>query len=402
VGIRLLHFADLHLGVETYGRTDPQTGLSTRLLDFTRAFDFLVDHALREGVDLVVFAGDAYKTRDPTPTQQREFARRIRRLSEAGIPVFLLVGNHDLPAAAGRASSVEIFETLQVPGVVVCRRIGLYRLETRRGPVQIVGLPWITRSAVLAQDETRDLPPDELNQRIAAHIDQALGQLVDTLDPALPTVLVGHCTVTGADYGSERSFLLGRDYEVLPSVLRRPAFDYIALGHIHKYQILGAEPAIVYSGSLQRVDFSEEDEPKGFLVVDLERGRARSEFVAVPARPFRTITVRARGENPTAEVLQAIARAEIGEAIVRLFIETTPEAATRLDMTAIRRALAPAHTVATIQRRIERPEGGRGPGGPGIGDSPLQALRRYLEQRQTPPDRLETLVQYAQRLLEER
>jgi len=137
-------------------------------------------------------------------------------------------------------------------------------------------------------------------------------------------------------------------------------------------------------------------------VVDLERGRARSEFVAVPARPFRTITVRARGENPTAEVLQAIARAEIGEAIVRLFIETTPEAATRLDMTAIRRALAPAHTVATIQRRIERPEGGRGPGGPGIGDSPLQALRRYLEQRQTPPDRLETLVQYAQRLLEER
>ena len=79
--IKILHFADLHLGVENYGRLDPQTGLSTRLADFLRCFDFLVDHAAHHDVDLALFAGDAFKTRDPSPTYQREFARRIRRLA---------------------------------------------------------------------------------------------------------------------------------------------------------------------------------------------------------------------------------------------------------------------------------------------------------------------------------
>ena len=65
--IKLLHFADLHLGVENYGRIDPSTGLSTRVLDFLHAFDRVVDYALENEVDLVIFAGDAYRTRDPTP-----------------------------------------------------------------------------------------------------------------------------------------------------------------------------------------------------------------------------------------------------------------------------------------------------------------------------------------------
>src|SRR3972149_2252343 len=96
---RLLHFADLHLGVESYGRPDPETGLSSRVGDFLAALDFTVDWALESGVDLVLFCGDAYKSREPSPTLQREFARRIKRLSVSGIPVFLLVGNPDLPTA---------------------------------------------------------------------------------------------------------------------------------------------------------------------------------------------------------------------------------------------------------------------------------------------------------------
>ena len=105
--IRLIHLADTHLGVENYGRLDPATGLSSRLSDFLAALDQAVDYAVTQRVDLVVFAGDAYKTRDPSPTHQRELARRIRRLCDAGIPCFLLVGNHDLPNAQSRANSDE-------------------------------------------------------------------------------------------------------------------------------------------------------------------------------------------------------------------------------------------------------------------------------------------------------
>ena len=107
--MRILHFSDLHIGVENYGRIDPETGLSTRLGDFLDSLDQVVEFALNEGVDLVLLAGDAYKGRDPTQTHQREFAKRLNRLSQAGIPTFLLVGNHDLPAASSRATAVDIF-----------------------------------------------------------------------------------------------------------------------------------------------------------------------------------------------------------------------------------------------------------------------------------------------------
>jgi len=83
--VKIIHFADLHLGVESYGRIDPESGLSSRFLDFLIAFNQLVDYAIKNKVDLVLFCGDAYKSRDPSQTQQREFAKRIKRLSESGM-----------------------------------------------------------------------------------------------------------------------------------------------------------------------------------------------------------------------------------------------------------------------------------------------------------------------------
>ena len=65
--MRLVHLGDLHLGTENYGRPDPQTGLNSRLFDFLRCFDVAVDCAVERNVDLVVFAGDAYRSREPSP-----------------------------------------------------------------------------------------------------------------------------------------------------------------------------------------------------------------------------------------------------------------------------------------------------------------------------------------------
>src|SRR3984893_4118568 len=122
--MKLVLFAALHIGVENYSRPDPETGLPSRLHDFLAAFDELVEFCLSELVDLVIFAGDAYKSREPSQTHQREFARRIRRLTTAGIPVFLLVGNHDLPNALSRANALEIFQTLAIENVFVGSRLG--------------------------------------------------------------------------------------------------------------------------------------------------------------------------------------------------------------------------------------------------------------------------------------
>ena len=117
--INVLHFADIHIGMENYGHIDSSTGINSRVIDFLRRFDEVIDYGLSHDVDLVIFAGDAFKTRDPSPTLQREFARRVKRFVDANVPVVMLVGNHDLPAMEKKASSIDIYRTLGVPNVII-------------------------------------------------------------------------------------------------------------------------------------------------------------------------------------------------------------------------------------------------------------------------------------------
>ncbi|MEE3167410.1 MAG: exonuclease SbcCD subunit D, partial [Chloroflexota bacterium] len=269
--MRILHFSDLHIGVENYGRPDPKTGLSTRLGDFLDSLDQVVEFALNEGVDLVLLAGDAYKGRDPTQTHQREFAKRLNRLSQAGIPTFLLVGNHDLPAASSRATAVDIFPTLEVANIHVGNSLKTYDVATPSGPLQVLAVPWPRRSAILSREDSRGMSIEQVRQTLEERLTDGIEAAASQLDPTIPAILTGHVTVNGATVGTERSMMLGQDHVLLVSALDRPQVEYIALGHIHKHQILRPDPPmVVYSGSLQRVDFSEEGDEKGFCVIDLD------------------------------------------------------------------------------------------------------------------------------------
>jgi exonuclease SbcD len=402
--IKLLHFADLHLGVENYGRIDPATGLSTRLMDFLRVYDQVVDYALENDIGLVVFAGDAYKTRDPNPTYEREFAQRIQRLSTAGIPTVLVAGNHDTPSALGRAITVEIFATLEVENVHVVKKPEVIRIETKDGPVQIVALPWITRSGLLARDEYKNKNLEEINQLIldkVINIFEGPEGLISQLDRSVPTILAAHATVQGAVYGSERSVMLGQEVILPPSLAKNPAFDYVALGHIHKHQVLNEEPPVIYAGSIERIDFGEEREDKGFVVAEVERGRATWQFVKTDARRFVTIEVDIKGDDPTAEILEAIANREIEEAVVRIIIHTIAEKEPLINEDEIRRALAGAFHIAAIVKDVERKVRLR------LGDQPIeemtprQMLERYFQVKQTPPERTQLLLKHAEQIFRE-
>lgn len=399
--IRLLHFADLHLGVENYGRIDPQTGLFSRLTDFLRSLDQIVDHALEQKVDLVIFAGDAYKSRDPSPTHQREFAKRIQRLSAAGVPTVLVLGNHDTPSALGRANTVEIFATLEVENVVVARRPATHRLETKSGPIQVVTLPWVVRSALLAREEYKNLSLEATNALILEKIENIITEEIERLDPTVPAVLAAHGSVFGATYGSERSVMLGQEIILPRSMVTTPAFDYVALGHIHKHQVLCEKPPVVYAGSIERIDFGEEKEDKGFVVAEVEKDRANYEFVKLAARPFVTVEVEARGDDPTAEVLAAIDRHDISEAVVRVIIHTTSDKEPLIRESEIRRRLADAFHVAAMVRDVERKTRLRLGTDQAVAEmTPRQMLERYLQVKQTPPERAQVLLEYADRIIE--
>ncbi len=409
--MKILHFADLHLGVETYGRIDPSTGISSRFLDFLSTLDKVVDYALESKVDLVLFCGDAYKSREPSQTQQREFAQRINRLSTSGIPIFLLVGNHDLPNAIGKATTTEIFHTLAVKNVYVSNRPDIYQIPTSSGIIQVASLPWLRRSALLSREESKNLDLDQIKQRLQQVLTNVVTAHASKLDPTLPSILVAHVWVSGAQIGSERLMTIGQEPVLLPGNVANPAFDYIALGHIHRHQVLSSNPPVVYSGSLERLDFSDEEDDKGFYLVEIEtdkqtdKRRVSFEFHPVTGRRFLTINTNIEpGDiDPTATVLTAIRQEgqdKVNSAIVRLQISLPAELEGQLRDNDIKGALTEAHYFA-IARDVRREARSR------LGQftveeiTPLEALKTYLEAKKVAPAQAKLLLEYGEKLIQE-
>jgi exonuclease SbcD len=368
-----------------------------------------VDYALKNRVDFVLFCGDAYKTREPTQTQQREFARRINRLSIGNVPVFLLIGNHDMPNAVGRATATEIFDTLAVKNVHVANKPDIHKIPTASGPIQVVALPWLRRSVLLSREDAKNLNLEQVNQRLQQTLTDIINAMAARLDPTLPAVLAAHVWVTGARVGSESLMSIGQEHALLLSNIANPAFDYVALGHIHKRQVLKENPPVVYAGSLERVDFGEESDDKGFYVVDIGPGEAGKrqvsfEFHPVNTRRFLTIgvTIKPEETDPTAAVIAAIAgHAEsVREAIVRLNISLPERLEGQLHNNEIRDALKEAHYF-TIAREIQRETRLRLGTQTAEGMTPLAALKAYLELQKVPPERQKVLLEYGEKLMGE-
>ena len=408
-----IHFSDVHIGVENYSKPNPETGLSTRLKDFLDTFDELVDFSIQKHVDLVVFSGDAYKSRDPNQTQQREFAKRIMRLSQANIPVFLLSGNHDVPHVFERASSLEIYKTLEIQNVYTADTLGIHNIDTKNGPIQILALPWIRKSNLLAQRiNLEGKNHEEINLEIQKTINDAVQNLALKLDPKIPSICSAHITIFESVTSSEVSMMLGSDHGLSTNQLALPNFDYVALGHIHKHQILAMrneKPLMVYSGSLQRVDFGEEKDTKGFCSIilnpkaDLGNRIKEFNFTPVKARKFKTISITIpNGElDPTQMIIEKINLESIEDAIVKLDISTSSDLDALIDYSAVKNVLNKAHYLVSINKNISEPTRNR------IGDieenylSPLKALELYFQSRELSEDKIEELLKHAIEIIEQ-
>jgi exonuclease SbcD len=407
--IRVLHFADVHIGMENYGRLHPESGLSTRVHDFINRMEEMIDYAEAQEVDLTIFAGDAFKTRNPNPTFQREFARCVRRLSHLA-PLVMLAGNHDLPPTWVKASSIEIYETLAVPNVWVAYEFELRVVDTKRGQVAVGAAPYPIRSWLMEEQETLGKTIAEIDDLMRSRLSQKLEGLAaqaDALD--MPRLLTGHFTITGASYGSERSVMLGRDVEVLLSSVADPRWDYVAMGHIHKHQNLTAKrddaPPVVYSGSLERIDFGEEGDDKGYCWVELERRQTAWSFRRVKARPFVTLRLDLRdSDDPTLDAVNQInARGEaLREAVVRAIYTLTPETEARFQEGIVRDVLRQAgvSSIAAIRKEVEQADRAR------LGvENPEQLtdeelLNLYLKSKQFGDERRTELLEAARAILQ--
>lgn len=333
--IRLAHTADWHIGSSYHLGDESKDGINSRLRDYEDAILRSCRQMVEEDVDVVLFAGDGFRDSKPSPTEQAVFRRAMDVLCNANVPVLCIVGNHCLPRAPGRTHALAIFDGYR-GGVTVIDRP---QVVTIKG-VPIACLPWPSRAHLAAADpEFEKLTLDEQNARIVTltlAVLRALGAEAEEMAGPLGSVLLAHGSIAGSAVGAAGSTQFFRE-PVLPlSELRGLPFAYQAWGHLHRAQ--KPEHNIRYSGSIERTDFAEASEDKGWNLVTLRDDGAPStcEWRSSFPRSFVDLDL----AEPTAwEAEIASLNGALPGAVIRVRYETTPEEARAVDHQGIRRTL---------------------------------------------------------------
>ncbi|MHC1608801.1 MAG: metallophosphoesterase family protein [Candidatus Methanofastidiosia archaeon] len=275
-----VHAADIHLGITRYPKIDPLTGLNLRSQDFLGGFNELCDFVIDTRPDLFLLCGDLFDRVNPTNYMRRQVQQRFQELSQLAIDTIVISGNHETPRTKGVSNPLVLYKNMDHIHIILapCQKdIGNYHIRA---------VPY------------------------TAHPQSYMDKPVSGKE----NILMMHTTIEGARVGSER-FMCFDEEAVKRSEV--PPYDYAALGHIHKSQMLSRNGTrIVYPGSIERYDFNEIDEKKGFYLVDGD-----PEFVGVNTRPMisREIMVDSlSGYDITAKSVEILKSEHIENKIVRL------------------------------------------------------------------------------------
>lgn len=404
--VKILHFADAHIDIATHGPYDPDEALFVRVKDFLKSLDAIVAAAIDEKVDLVIFAGDAYKDRSPAPTYQRAWGSRIMRLSRAGIPSILITGNHDTSPSSKKAHAIQEFSTLDVPHVHVIDRPQVLGPKDLEGlPVQVLGIPWITPSLVKNSAPEAADPKAELDVIIENMVNVLIQQALAQRDPELPFILAAHASIRGALLGEERNIKLGKDVQLSQALVRDERIDYVALGHIHRFQDLnlGSHPPVIYAGSIERVDFGEVGDDKGFVIAEVSRGETHYTWHKLATRPFRDFNISIRaGENTMEKILAVFPQPEELEgAIVRLNVSYPDNIEATIDDAQIRERARLALELKINRMPKFNLRARLGENGQTQNMTPEELLKLYWKQSHTDEAEIEALQEMAERIIRE-
>jgi len=403
--IKFIHLSDIHIGLQTHGKINPATGKNTRLEDILKSLDFVFDCALREEVDLVLIAGDIFHRENPNPTEEIGFAKRVVKLvEESKTKVVMVLGNHDYPSAGGRASAVEIFPALDIESVTIVRKPSVHTLDTKNGRIQIACLPWAGKSGLVSKDEYKSLSAHEIQIEIEKRLIALIRDLSGKIDNSNPSIFLGHVSVRDAKLsGTERDTLTTSDPVVPLSELNNTAFNYVALGHIHRFQNLNKDnhPPVIYSGSIERIDFTEEKEKKGFVLgemVQTEDGwKCEYEFIETPARKFRTIELDGNDLESDQSLETRFNKEDISDAVIRVRYKVS-NPGEKIDERRIKSLFESAQTLK-IEKIFEKHEKVMRQAGLSKTMGLMEALDKYIGSKPELKDLADEMKSYAEKLI---
>lgn len=293
MSIKIATFADLHIGVTGYGSLDSETGLNTRVINALASLDKMIDYCINNNIKYIIGAGDMYKNNLPSPTLQNELDKRLNRAAKNGINIYIMDGNHDISTMKFAKSALNTFKTLEIDNIHHSKDLKYYTINNELKLVML---------------------PTYCNKQEVENI------LKELESETMPVILVGHLTLKGALLND---WLIEQNEDAIDIELFKNSNIIAAIfGHLHKYQILNKKPLIYYTGSLQRIDFTEEKQEKGFVILDINGRDVSYEFIEVPSQKFLTLDYNVRNlDNENDIILNDIKNKDVKDCIVRLRIK---------------------------------------------------------------------------------
>lgn len=279
--MKFFHLADLHIGFPLKA--------NEKNFDYAKQLNFIIEKAKEFHIDAMVIAGDVFHMRDPDVTSQRLFAKFIKDVALNGIEVLIVTGNHEGSPFRERNVHLDIYKELPLNFMHISKLPEVYTIKG----VNFITLPYPFKTNLLSKDEYRGKSEEEVLNELNAKLLLTLDSLLSNIKNHYMNILVAHLPVSEGKQGSEMYVNFAKENPLSIEELDRENISYFALGHLHKTQILQSRKfnhMFVYPGSLDRVDFGEEQDKKGFYFVNTEN--TSPQFIENPyARAFYTIEI---------------------------------------------------------------------------------------------------------------
>jgi exonuclease SbcD len=286
--MKILHTADWHIGKILH-----KYPLQDQLILF---FDWLHKLITEEQIDVLLVSGDVFDLANPSAKDRELYYRFLTRLSGLQIQIIITGGNHDSVGFLNAPKDLlhELNITV-VGGATEDLKDELAEVKDKEGNIKLIvaAVPFLRDKDLRNRetDEQYENRTEAIRVGIKKHYAD-IAQLCQDHYPDVPAVAMGHLYTIGADPSeSERDIHIGNAAAVDASAFSK-TFGYVALGHIHKPQIIAKNEFIRYSGSPIPLSFSEKNDRKSVLVLSLENDQlATPQIIPIPAfRELRKLT----------------------------------------------------------------------------------------------------------------
>jgi exonuclease SbcD len=255
--MKILHIADTHLGYSAYRKTTDE-GINQREIDVYNAFEDFIDYAIETKPDLIIHAGDLFDSVRPNNRAITFAIKQILRLSKQKIPFLVIAGNHEHPKLKETGHIFSVFDHIEHVYPIYNAKHDKRSFIFKNKKITIQMIP----QCEIKKDFNEEL------KKIKA----------DTSSDY--NIFVSHGAVAGIKVFTMNEF----NELMIPVKALSQNFDYVALGHYHTYTKLANN--VFYSGSTERLTFTDSNDKKGFIELEFVNGKIKHEFIELKIRPM--------------------------------------------------------------------------------------------------------------------